>query len=161
MKRGFTLIELLVVIAIIGILSSVVLASLSNARLNARTTRSIQDLHSLRTALELYATSNNGNYPVSTGGAGVWDGLYTCWGDSTPDWIAGLAPTYIASLPRSPNNSTACNNNYIYRSDGVDFKIIWHDPEACTTVQSRYPNLVDPGRTCWAYGFWTAGGVGF
>ena len=69
-NRGFTLIELLVVIAIIGILSSVVLASLNSARSKARDAKRIAEVKQLMTALELYYDSN-GRYPISTGGCGA------------------------------------------------------------------------------------------
>lgn len=53
-NRGFTLLELLVVIAIIGILASVVVISIGNARARARDTQRKSDFHQIRTALELY-----------------------------------------------------------------------------------------------------------
>ncbi|MEY2702942.1 MAG: hypothetical protein RLY43_1580 [Bacteroidota bacterium] len=52
-KKGFTLIELLVVIAIIGILSSVVLASLSSARDKGNTAAIKSTLVNVRTQAEL------------------------------------------------------------------------------------------------------------
>ena len=63
-KRGFTLIELLVVIAIIGILSSVVLASLNSARKKGRDARRVADIKQVQLALELYYDANS-NYPTA------------------------------------------------------------------------------------------------
>jgi len=67
--KGFTLIELLVVIAIIGILSSVVLASLNTARQKGRDARRISDLKQIQLALELYYDSNQ-FYPLTVGTTG-------------------------------------------------------------------------------------------
>jgi len=52
-SKGFTLIELLVVIAIIGILSSVVLASLNSARKKSRDAHRVADIKQIQLALEL------------------------------------------------------------------------------------------------------------
>lgn len=79
-KKGFTLIELLVVIAIIGILSSVVLASLNSARKKSRDARRIADIKQIQLALELYFDASS-TYPAA---------------------LADLAPTYIAAVPADP-----------------------------------------------------------
>jgi len=63
-KKGFTLIELLVVIAIIGILSSVVLASLNTARKKSRDAKRVADIKNTQLALELYFDTNS-EYPES------------------------------------------------------------------------------------------------
>jgi prepilin-type N-terminal cleavage/methylation domain-containing protein len=61
-NRGFTLIELLVVIAIIGILSSVVLASLNTARGKGADSAVKSNLNSIRSQAELYYDNNNNSY---------------------------------------------------------------------------------------------------
>lgn len=61
-NRGFTLIELLVVIAIIGILSSVVLASLNTARGKGSNAAVKSNLNNIRAQAELVYDNNGGSY---------------------------------------------------------------------------------------------------
>lgn len=85
MKRGFTLIELLVVIAIIGILSSVVLASLNSARQKSRDSRRVADVKQIQNALELFYDASS-TYPAA---------------------LSSLAPTYISQVPVDPQTAAA------------------------------------------------------
>ncbi len=79
-KSGFTLIELLVVIAIIGVLASVVLASLNSARKKSRDARRVADIKQVQLALELYFDSK-GSYP---------------------DLTSKLVPDFIPATPADP-----------------------------------------------------------
>ncbi len=65
-QKGFTLIELLVVIAIIGILSSVVLASLNTARGKGADAAIKSNLSNIRAQAELYYDNNSNTYGVAS-----------------------------------------------------------------------------------------------
>lgn len=94
-RQGFTLIELLVVIAIIGILSSVVLASLNSARIKARDAKRIADAKQVRTALDMYYNDNDQQYPATLA-----------------ELVSG---GQIPSVPIDPLNT----GNYIYQYTGL------------------------------------------
>ncbi|MBN2329658.1 MAG: prepilin-type N-terminal cleavage/methylation domain-containing protein [Candidatus Omnitrophica bacterium] len=87
---GFTLIELLIVVAIIGILAAIAVPNFLNAQIRAKVSRTMSDIRSIATALEMYNT-DKGAYPP---GRATWA-------------IFGLdrltSPTaYMASIPIDP-----------------------------------------------------------
>lgn len=96
-KKGFTLIELLVVIAIIGLLATIITASLSTARAKGRDARRIADIKTIQTALELYYNDNQ-FYP---------NNIYAASCSGTVTAGCGLAPAYIAVVPVDPNYTTS------------------------------------------------------
>ena len=63
-KPAFTLIELLVVIAIIGVLVTVSIITLSNARAKSRDAKKAGDIKQVQTALELFYNDMN-RYPTA------------------------------------------------------------------------------------------------
>ncbi len=67
-QKGFTLIELLVVIAVIGVLASVVLASLSDARKKAINNTIRQQVNAIRSQAQLYINAVGGYGTSSTDG---------------------------------------------------------------------------------------------
>jgi prepilin-type N-terminal cleavage/methylation domain-containing protein len=118
MRKGFTIIELLVVVAIIGLLSSVILASMNKSRGRARDTRRSEDVKQLVNAVNLYATEN-GPFPLGAGIVaciGKNDGE-TCWdtfayaGNTALN--TGLQP-FLKVLPKEPLPSRGVGDAYLY-----------------------------------------------
>lgn len=69
-KKGFTLIELVVTVAIIGILSSIVLVSMTSSRAKGRDGRRLSDINQIKSGLDLYFSSGTGYPDLSTWNSG-------------------------------------------------------------------------------------------
>jgi prepilin-type N-terminal cleavage/methylation domain-containing protein len=62
---GFTLIELLVVIAIIGVLASLLLPALAQAKEKARRIKCLSNLRQMAVSAAIYADNNKDRYPIA------------------------------------------------------------------------------------------------
>ena len=134
MKKGFTLIELLVVIAIIGVLSSVVLASLNSARSKGNNVAVRSNLDTIRSQAQLYVDDHSGSFAsvctadttvvsaikaakAAGSGTGVCNDSATAWAaqvqfKNTADGYAcvdslGISTTTTSAL----GTATACPSN--------------------------------------------------
>lgn len=80
LNKGFTLIELLVVVAIIGILASVVLASLNTARTKGQTAAFKAEMNGLRATINLVCDGKAAGAQAITAGSTFNNTSVTCDG---------------------------------------------------------------------------------
>jgi len=150
-ERGFTLIELLVVVAIIGILTSVVLASLGSARAKGNDAAIKGLMNSLRTQMEIDLDSVGGSYAAdvvtgkcpadSTGCAYVHTGGVLCE-SKEQNILNSLADKANLTISQGFINNTKCNMSpasyvivFPLRSDSTQFFCI--DSTGNTTIISK------------------------
>ena len=119
-QRGFTLIELLVVIAIIGVLSSVVLASLNTARVRSRDAARVATMKQVGNALALYYLDRNDYPPIAQNECGGTEG-YTTSGN---DFMSSLVTAgYLPSFPIDPG-ALNCGMQYV-RDSATSYRLFY------------------------------------
>jgi prepilin-type N-terminal cleavage/methylation domain-containing protein len=159
-SRGFTLIELLVVISIIGLLSSIVLASLNGARKKAQEAVIKSDLKNFMPQAELvrsdvgdYSTVDSSSFAMQAGITKV-GGKVACYSTNQSD-----AGDYLR-WGCSATNSDNTKNWSVSSQGGV---VIWDDSNlgsynwdnavtACATAGGRLPTIEELKALRSAYG---------
>lgn len=119
-RRAFILVELLVTISIIGLLIAAAAFSLSSSRMNARDTARFADGITIGNALDAYAITNRGSYPMATD-ASCTDDYQTALGPYLPN---------AKAIPKDPRPAEPTNSTVNYKK--------------CYTV---YRNAPGPGST--------------
>ncbi|MCH2209263.1 MAG: type II secretion system GspH family protein [Lentisphaerales bacterium] len=122
-KQSFTLIELLVVIAIIGILTSILLPSLSEARLKTKRALCLSNLKQLNIAQTAYSSDNDGRLANSSFGTD-WQTTTSAslhvWNKNTVDpfvetYLDGNIQAFLCPLQNVDENFFEFVNNSYQR----------------------------------------------
>lgn len=132
--------------------SSIVDQMKNDPRLHNR--KRVGDLVTLNDALKAYH-KKRGAYPVAAGLVGL--------PDRGAAWIPGLAPEFVAELPRDPALSMDKDGpQYVYVSDGKDYKLLARNVSLVGGTNVEVLGVkIDPTHSTTAesasFGFWTPG----
>ena len=117
---SFTLIELLIVIAIIGILSGLILFSVTNAQYKAQNAKLLGELVGISKSLDTFYNMNRSVYP--TGNFCIEDTA------NSSEFLTLLNVTSPVRHPDYVDDAThlTTNNCFLYSSDGTNYSIRVH-----------------------------------